>query len=144
MSRFEIILGKDKVMFLSQLTSQLNLFCILSKCNFISVRQLSSSRELSILFYGSDDFSLATIRLLRQKFTQTDENSNVRIRNLEVVTNSECNVISTYCKNVNLKCHQFNTFTVESNRFHLGVVSSFGRLIPSRSIDSCQYGLFEI
>lgn len=109
--------------------------------NLFVRRNLSSERELSILFYGSDDFSLASLRLLRKKFKKNEAKQRTSIKRLEVVTNSDCNLISLYCKKVNLECHQFNTYTVPANQFDLGVVSSFGRLIPSHSIQSCHYGL---
>lgn len=127
------------------------LFDITSTHTFSSCPQNSSSgRQLSVLFYGSDDFSLESLRLLKGKLKLAEEdrsnvikqgnNSKVAIKRLEVVTTSANNQIYNYCKKTRIPCHFFEGFSVPANEFDLGVVSSFGRLIPRQAIEACLYG----
>lgn len=112
------------------------------------------SRLLSVLFYGSDDFSLESLRLLRGKLLQVNNqeesvikrpteltSTKTALSRLEVVTTSSGNPVYNYCKRTGLVCHSFDRFPFAEHRFDLGVVSSFGRLIPKAAIEACCYGM---
>lgn len=114
-------------------------------------QQSKQKRELSILFYGSDDFSLASLTLLSSKLIGHKDNNNNNnsyndhppktvLKKLEVVTTSSINPVSAFCRQANIVCHQYDNYRVPENVFDLGVVSSFGRLIPKSMIDACPYG----
>lgn len=59
------------------------------------------------------------------------------IRHLEVVTlsSNEDSVINKYAKDNNLKLHIYPC-DVQENKFDIGVVTSFGRLIPENIINA--------
>ncbi|KAH7640362.1 methionyl-trna formyltransferase [Dermatophagoides farinae] len=122
----------------------------LSAANILVVSKtfLSSSYEkqksLSILFYGSDDFSIASLKLLHKKLLNPELDSMVIVKNIQVVTTKCNNPVSLYCKKVDLPIILFDGYTVPNDQFDLGVVSSFGRLIPSQAINACHYGMFNI
>ena len=126
----------------------------------ISSLPLHYNKQLSVLFFGSDDFSIESLRLLKSKLqsvkvssiyndTITDpstlqyHNNNpvkTELKHLEVVTTSKLNQVYNYCSKMNIPCHLFENFCPPSGLFDLGVVSSFGRLIPNTSIKACRHG----
>lgn len=110
----------------------------------LSLRKFShlQQKELSILFFGSDEFSLSSLKLLHQKFIYPRSSSMTIIKNLQVVTTKINNPVSLFCQKVDLPVHYFDDYIVPNNYFDLGVISSFGRLIPSNVIESCKYGNF--
>lgn len=119
--------------------------------NFSTQNQTNNNnnRNLSILFYGSDNFSIESLHLLQTKLNENSKQQTnckplTKIKNLEVVTTSNNNQVYNYCKKADLPCHFFDKYTVPNNRFDLGVVSSFGRLIPKKSIESCSYGMLNV
>lgn len=114
-----------------------------------STSTTSSPRQLSVIFFGSDNFSIESLTLLRSKLIINDNltqhilhQNNVSIKQLEVVTTSKNNHVHNYCRKVDLPCHFFDTYTVPIHLFDLGVVSSFGRLIPKQMIEACHYGKY--
>lgn len=60
------------------------------------------------------------------------------------MTTSSGNPVYNYCKRTGLVCHSFDRFPFAEHRFDLGVVSSFGRLIPKAAIEACRYGILNI
>lgn len=90
------------------------------------------SREaLRLLFYGSDNFSVKSLRALRSLQLP-----------LTVVTKSHCPV-HDFATNAGLTVHHW-PFTVPKETFDLGIVVSFGHLIPSASIDACRHGMVNV
>lgn len=112
----------------------------------VSLRKFShfQQKELSILFFGSDEFSLSSLKLLHQKFIYPRSSSMTIIKNLQVVTTKINNPVSLFCQKVDLPVHYFDDYIVPNNYFDLGVISSFGRLITSNVIESCKYGKLAI
>jgi hypothetical protein len=100
--------------------------------------------QYSVLFYGSDDFSLDSLRLLHRKLAngsnQPKNEPKVGIKRLEIVTTSENNLVYNYCRKMDLPCHAFGSYSIPSDEFDFGVVSSFGRLIPKQAIEACHHG----
>ncbi|XP_054165633.1 methionyl-tRNA formyltransferase, mitochondrial-like [Oppia nitens] len=120
----------------------------------------SSSNQLSVLFYGSDDFSLPTLRLLADNYQlaaavddddggdggsgQQQQQRQV-IRQLDVVLSSPKNIIARYAHDRQLTCHEFPyDLPPTDGVYDIGVVASFGHLIPGRAIRSCRLGMLNI
>lgn len=95
-------------------------------------------RLLSIIFYGSDDFSLVNLKLLHQKYI-SDESNDKLIRDLHLVTNSKFNTVSQFAKQNQLVSYQF-PYEVPPNHYDIGIVASFGHLIPKSAINACRFG----
>ncbi|XP_022670501.1 methionyl-tRNA formyltransferase, mitochondrial-like isoform X1 [Varroa destructor] len=88
-------------------------------------------KTLRLLFYGSDHFSLASLRaLLSLKLP------------LAVVTKRRCPV-QQVAKDAGLTIHYW-PFTVPKGQFDLGVVVSFGQLIPAACIRACTHGMVNV
>ncbi|XP_027199559.1 methionyl-tRNA formyltransferase, mitochondrial isoform X2 [Dermatophagoides pteronyssinus] len=117
---------------------------VVSKSFLSSYAKQKSARELSILFYGSDDFSIASLKLLHKKLLNPGLDATVIVKNIQVVTTKCNNPVSLYCKKTDLPITLFDEYTVPNDQFDLGVVSSFGRLIPSQAINACHFGVFNI
>jgi methionyl-tRNA formyltransferase len=94
-------------------------------------------RSISILFYGSDDFSLTSVKLLHQKLL-----TEQIITKLELVTGSDKNIICKYALNNQLKCHKY-PYKFGHNCYDIGVVASFGKLIPEYAINACRLGVIK-
>ena len=114
---------------------------VVSKSFLSSYAKQKSARELSILFYGSDDFSIASLKLLHKKLLNPGLDATVIVKNIQVVTTKCNNPVSLYCKKTDLPITLFDEYTVPNDQFDLGVVSSFGRLIPSQAINACHFGI---
>ncbi|OQR80111.1 methionyl-tRNA formyltransferase [Tropilaelaps mercedesae] len=86
---------------------------------------------LRVLFYGSDKFSLVSLRALLSLQLP-----------LTVVTKHCCPVYEV-AHNAGLTIKLW-PFTVPKGDFDLGVVVSFGHLIPAASICACRYGMVNV
>jgi hypothetical protein len=117
------------------------MFNICQKC----VRKLLIKREfrpqlrlISVIFYGSDDFSLVTLKLLHQNFIS--QNNNKLITELHLVSGSKSNKVLKFGLKNQLICHEF-PFRVPKDCYDIGVVASFGHLIPKSAINACRLGI---
>ena len=99
-----------------------------------------NKRRISVVFYGSDDFSLETVRLLQQNLSQTETDEKL-IKRLDLVLSSKSNIISRFAVENNLTTHDF-PYEIPKGLYDVGVVSSFGHLIPKRAISSCRLGQY--
>ncbi|XP_050419670.1 methionyl-tRNA formyltransferase, mitochondrial [Adelges cooleyi] len=103
------------------------------KCN-------SSSPPWRILFFGNDDFSVKNLLTLTSKMrTQTI------ISRLDVVTTSKGNVVHSLAKEERLLTFEWpiSKAQIEGN-YDIGVVVSFGRLIPEEIIKSFPLGMINV
>lgn len=113
--------------------------CLARRYVHVSSRVYASSfsRPLNVAFFGSDLFSLHILEHLHQRLC--DEKSP--IRRLEVVTTvSSSNTVKNAAKQLQLVTHtwpQTDSLTSGSAvQFDLGILASFGQLLPRRLIES--------
>lgn len=88
-------------------------------------------RPLKVLFYGSDLFSVATLRVLNEAWTK-----NAGIEKLSVVTGLKKppNHVHVFAEKMSIP---YSGWPVQNDgTFDIGVVVSFSHLIPSRIIES--------
>ena len=96
------------------------------------------SRKLSILFFGTDEFSVSTLLGLHKELHQ----QNRCISRLEICCPPMKTLICPVKKvseQLSIKIHTWPPDSHVCNQFDLGVVASFGHMIPSRII-----GCFEL
>lgn len=91
-----------------------------------------------IIFYGTDQISEASLKALN---TNQISNDDVKVvQSLEVVCiQSDCPV-RRYATLNNLTIHTW-PFDVPLNLYDIGIVVSFGHMIPSSSIQACKFGM---
>lgn len=113
------------------------------------------NKPLRVLFCGSDDFSIASLKALHEYSKKSTNN----ILSIDVAARSDkpagrglkvlkSPLIKTTAKDLNLPFHQFNTFTGwqpptydhDIPDINLIIAVSFGLLIPRRIINLAEYG----
>lgn len=88
-------------------------------------------QALNLLFFGSDRFSVVSLKAL------------VSLKHpLTIVTKKDC-LVNDFAKDVGLTVHYW-PFIVPRDEFDVGVVVSFGYLIPSASIEACKHGMVNV
>ncbi len=101
----------------------------------IKWRRLHTQKEkYKILFFGTDDFSLHTLKALHQDFL-----AGQSISQLETCCQSFQKLVppvKKFSDASSLKVHAWPPEVEVCKQFDLAVVSSFGQLIPSRIINS--------
>ena len=91
----------------------------------------------SILFLGSDSFSLESLKILFHN------KSKAHVDHIEVCSSSYENAIGKFCKQNQIPFSKWPDLE-RSKQFDVGVVSSFGHLISSRIIKSCKLGMINV
>ncbi|XP_015782153.1 methionyl-tRNA formyltransferase, mitochondrial [Tetranychus urticae] len=106
--------------------------------------------SLSVIFYGSDVFSLASLQKLYNLLTVPADFKTVKgssneclIDRLEIVTKNDLNRVAQFAKAKGLTVHQW-PHRLKPDCYDLGVVVSFGQLIDEESIKSCKYGMINV
>ncbi|XP_014211448.1 methionyl-tRNA formyltransferase, mitochondrial [Copidosoma floridanum] len=94
----------------------------------------------SVLFFGTDEFALASLKALNHNYRQSGF-----LRRLEVVTayRGQENAVIKYAKEHNIIVHNWPP-RIKKDDFEIGVVVSFGHLIPSRIIDLFPLGMINV
>ncbi|KAG1678549.1 Methionyl-tRNA formyltransferase, mitochondrial [Nymphon striatum] len=97
-----------------------------------------SSSRLRVLFFGNDEFSRESLRALRYSDSRL-------IEKLEIVTNkhSKKSPCKVFAEEHNIKINYW-PYKVEKNAFDVGVVVSFGHLIPKSTIESFKWGMLNV
>ncbi|KAI4459060.1 methionyl-trna formyltransferase [Holotrichia oblita] len=92
-----------------------------------------------ILFFGTDNFSLSSLQALNYRYKQ-----NNIISKLEVVTTikNKPNAIYKFASKEKLKIHPWPIIPMDG--FHIGLVVSFGYLIPQNIINSFPLGMLNV
>nr|XP_040583212.1 methionyl-tRNA formyltransferase, mitochondrial-like [Lepeophtheirus salmonis] len=103
-------------------------------------RQLaySSLSKRRILFLGTDEFSLASLKAIQE---------HVQYKDLEVTyadSNRSRHPIRDYAKQAGLKTHIWPCSYIQKNEFDLGVVASFGHLLPKTFIAKFPSGIINV
>eukprot|EP00088_Acartia_fossae_P071475 TRINITY_DN980_c0_g1_i4.p1 TRINITY_DN980_c0_g1~~TRINITY_DN980_c0_g1_i4.p1 ORF type:complete len:375 (-),score=51.36 TRINITY_DN980_c0_g1_i4:158-1282(-) len=94
--------------------------------------------NLKIMFFGTDNFALETLRKLHER-----QRLKV-INHLEVCCISDSGTpVCKYAKENGLKMHLYPP-PIDSGQFDLGVVASFGKLISSSVISKFKYGMINV
>ncbi|KAK4881527.1 hypothetical protein RN001_004846 [Aquatica leii] len=94
-----------------------------------------------IMFYGTDDFSVASLNALCNEYRRGS-----LINQLEVVTAQKVKIspVMKYAAKENLVIHSWPVNPSECKRFHIGIVVSFGYLIPENIIQSFSMGMINV
>nr|XP_034184417.1 methionyl-tRNA formyltransferase, mitochondrial isoform X1 [Osmia lignaria] len=92
-----------------------------------------------VLFFGTDEFAVESLKTLH-KIYETKV-----LQRLEVVTvaNAKENAVTKYAKENRITLNKWPTEESISD-FHIGVVVSFGHLIPSKIINSFPLGMLNV
>ncbi|XP_063216946.1 methionyl-tRNA formyltransferase, mitochondrial isoform X3 [Bacillus rossius redtenbacheri] len=127
------------------------IFCV--KCSGLIRYRVSCKRNIAysskpfssrtapwrILFYGSDDFSEASLKILYEELRTGI------VSRLDVVTslNSKRNPVRSFAMQHKLAIYGWPYSTIEEE-YDVGVVVSFGHLIPERDIASFPLGMLNV
>ncbi|RWR98511.1 methionyl-tRNA formyltransferase: mitochondrial-like protein, partial [Dinothrombium tinctorium] len=111
------------------------------KVTFVYLQSFRNKSNLSVLFYGSDSCSLQSLKALHSNSFEFEHERVVE--NVSVVSGSENNVVSKYAKSNNLRFHLW-PFEFQPHAFDIGVVASFGKLIPLQAIENCTHGMINV
>ncbi|GAB6019266.1 hypothetical protein CHUAL_000866 [Chamberlinius hualienensis] len=106
-------------------------------------RNVTSRTSWKVLFYGTDDFSVESLKALHRNWLCDQPRI---IEHLEVVTVALKNVpleVRKFAKENNLSLYDW-PYCPKKNEFDLGIVVSFGYLIPKEIIQSFPYGVLNV
>ncbi|XP_034247306.1 methionyl-tRNA formyltransferase, mitochondrial [Thrips palmi] len=97
-------------------------------------------RPWKVMFFGTDDFSLGSLTKLNEAFS-----SGTVISRLEVVSSKyRLNPVRLFCQEKNLVAHEWPVDLRALNDFDIGLVASFGHLIPKSVIDAFPLGILNV
>lgn len=106
------------------------------------IRNFSSdNNKLKVLFFGTDNFSLPSIEVLHKSSL-----NNSTVSRVGVVTSfkSPANCIKCYAEENHLEIFKWPVDVETCKQYDLGVVVSFGHLIPSRIIQAFPLGMINV
>ncbi|XP_011203567.2 methionyl-tRNA formyltransferase, mitochondrial isoform X2 [Bactrocera dorsalis] len=111
------------------------------KCQQSQSAQLLKNSKLKVLFFGTDTFSLPSLQALHNNYYSRTE-SNL----LGVVTSfkNPANCVRTYAEQKQLTLYRWPVLPEDCQGYDLGVVVSFGHLIPERIIKSFSNGMINV
>ena len=94
-----------------------------------------TSRKLKVLFFGTDSFSLPSLESLYAENT-LPKGSISRLDVCCFKAKSLVPVVQSYCEKNEITIHYWPPDVELCSQFDLGIVASFGKLIPSNIIQS--------
>ena len=103
----------------------------------------SPKRKLKVLFFGTDLFALSSLKILHQEYIS----QKGCVSNIEACCAKMKDLVppvKAYCDNHQIVHHDWPPCTTLCQEFDIGVVSSFGHLIPSNIIDSFHLGTYNV
>ncbi|ESO89718.1 hypothetical protein LOTGIDRAFT_164740 [Lottia gigantea] len=106
---------------------------------YCTENNIASKPPWNILFFGSDKFALETLQLLNENRIN---NEHQLVKNIEVVATQRTD-IRKYAVEKKLKVHDWPV-TVNAGQYDVGVLVSFGHLIPAALINSFPYGILNV
>jgi methionyl-tRNA formyltransferase len=131
--------------------------CGRAKPNRLSLFSASSTSSVSpppkwrVLFFGTDDFALETLKLLHAELSRRDEKSGGGscVAELEVVCprlRTLVPAVARYAAAERLRLHTWPLApeALPAGKFDVGVVASFGHLIPGRVIGAFPRGILNV
>ncbi|XP_023218528.1 methionyl-tRNA formyltransferase, mitochondrial-like isoform X2 [Centruroides sculpturatus] len=89
-----------------------------------------------VAFYGSDSFSLETLKVLNGN--RLGANKPHVVESLDVICPLGKNIINKYATEAKLNI-KYWPYVLPEGVYHVGVVVSFGHLIQTKSINACTY-----
>ncbi|XP_076011973.1 methionyl-tRNA formyltransferase, mitochondrial isoform X2 [Genypterus blacodes] len=92
-----------------------------------------------VLFFGSDDFAVESLKLL----TRSRSSGEKIVERLEVVALSSNVPVRSFAQENDLRVHTWPPKDVDG-RFDVGVVVSFGCLLPEKLISTFPYGILNL
>ncbi|XP_037943609.1 methionyl-tRNA formyltransferase, mitochondrial-like [Teleopsis dalmanni] len=97
-------------------------------------------KGLNVLFFGTDNFSLPSLKILH-KNSSTDI-----INQLGTVTSfkNPANCVRLFASQQNIALHRWPVEAELCHNYDLGVVVSFGHLIPQKLIESFPLGMINV
>ncbi|XP_017780867.1 PREDICTED: methionyl-tRNA formyltransferase, mitochondrial isoform X2 [Nicrophorus vespilloides] len=98
-------------------------------------RYFNSKPPWNVLFFGTDNFSLASLKALNSL-------NDKYIGKLEVVTSAKNNIVRKYAIDEKLVLHNWPEFP--RGVFDIGLIVSFGHLIPKDVINSFPMGMLNV
>ncbi|XP_011497316.1 PREDICTED: methionyl-tRNA formyltransferase, mitochondrial [Ceratosolen solmsi marchali] len=98
----------------------------------------SNNGPWKVLFFGNDAFSLENINALNIAYRERG-----LLQCLEVVSSNKETPVAKYAKKYNIKLHSWPS-DIKEKVFDIGVVASFGYLIPSRIIKLFPLGIINV
>ncbi|XP_023029566.2 methionyl-tRNA formyltransferase, mitochondrial [Leptinotarsa decemlineata] len=112
-------------------------------CNIKSARVCSTFHPKppwNVLFFGTDEFSLYSLKALSSESVR-----GVLVNKLEIASLSQGshNTVWNYAEKENMLVHNWPV-SIENGSFHLGVVVSFGKLIPESIINKFPFGILNV
>uniref|UniRef100_A0A182K6H2 Methionyl-tRNA formyltransferase, mitochondrial n=1 Tax=Anopheles christyi TaxID=43041 RepID=A0A182K6H2_9DIPT len=105
-------------------------------------RFFSNVSRLKVLFFGTDHFSLPSLKIIHKNLI-----NNGRVERVEVVTSFKAakNPVKQYSRTAGITMHDWTSCRPSTARtFDLGVVVSFGHLIPETFINSFDRGMLNV
>ena len=103
----------------------------------------SPKRKLKVLFFGTDQFALSSLKILHQECISQQG----CISNIEACCAKMKDLVppvKAYCDKHQIVHHDWPPCTTLCQEFDVGIVSSFGHLIPSNIIDSFSGGTYNV
>ncbi|XP_078040858.1 methionyl-tRNA formyltransferase, mitochondrial isoform X3 [Augochlora pura] len=127
---------------------ELNKILVLNVKRKVNIKCYASNKESdrllkngpwNILFFGTDGYSVESLKVLYEKY------HSKLVQRLEVVTvnTTKQNAVTKYAKEKGITINYWPLDTIVYN-FHIGVVVSFGHLIPSTIINSFPFGMINV
>ncbi|XP_017790874.1 PREDICTED: methionyl-tRNA formyltransferase, mitochondrial, partial [Habropoda laboriosa] len=100
---------------------------------------ISQNRPWKVLFFGTDEFAVESLKTLHKKY-----DSKV-LQRLEVVTTDKKKEtpVMKYAKQNKLIVHKW-PIEINVSEFHIGILVSFGHLIPSKIINAFPLGILNV
>lgn len=96
----------------------------------------------NVLFYGSDNFSLKTLTLLNENRLKRTSHPQVVV-SLSVVCPKFKSPVRDYAAQEGLPFNEW-PYSIPRDTYDLGVVVSFGHMIPAVDIEACKYGMVNV
>ncbi|CAG9827293.1 unnamed protein product [Diabrotica balteata] len=108
--------------------------------NVFPIRHYSSKPSWNVLFFGTDQFSLYTLKLLNRYHSKSE-----LINKLDVLTSMKknANVVHKYAEKYNLPVYDWPHIPGDRS-YDVGLVVSFGYLIPEAIIAKFPYGILNV
>ena len=129
---------------------------IFSSRNLLSTSAAPATK--SILFFGTDNFSLQTLKSLNKWISKlkapsstsiepiTEANPNVRLAVCTMQMKDLVQPVKVYAEKNNLKVYQWppDPTVIRNEGFDIGIVASFGHLIPKKLITAFPQGMLNV
>ena len=93
------------------------------------------SEQLKILFFGTNLFSLHTLKALEAE-RRRNGSCIKRLESCNIANKNTKSIVSEHCHKHKINLHTWPPDLKLCQEFDLGIVSSFGRMIPARIINA--------